>query len=48
MSVYQVEEYRRHLASIAMMGGSAPFFDILPPSAQTHLQIAAEWTWVRG
>lgn len=44
----QVEEYRRHLATIAMMGANAPFFDLLPPAAQAHLQIASDWQWVRG
>ena len=42
----KVELYRNHLASIAMLGAHSPFVELLPPSAQAHLNIASEWDWV--
>ena len=43
---FEVEMYRNHLASIAMLGAHSRFVELLPPAAQAHLKIAASWDWV--
>ena len=44
----QVEEYRHHLAAIAMMGSNSDFLELLPPASRAHLDIASSWGWVRS
>lgn len=40
---FQVEQLRKHLASVAMKGAQSEFVDLLPPSARSHLEMVLGW-----
>lgn len=45
---WQVANYRRYLANIAMKGPSTDFAELLPPSAFANLNYLYQLDWVRA